>query len=233
MNEKAAIKKKMVILFLLVFQISEGFSLKSEINFNWDYNSLNTASDVKYLSPFEKEIILEINKLRSDPGSYAEDYMTPLRKYYKNKLLFYPGDHPLMTTEGISALNECIRYLKKQQPLPLLYPVEGLCKAAHAHVKDQSHSGKTGHAGSDHSNVKERIERYGRWNVRIAENIAYGKLSVQQVIIYLLIDDGVRSRGHRKNFLNPDFQVVGVAAGNHPRFNNMYVMDFAGSFIDE
>jgi uncharacterized protein YkwD len=69
--------------------------------------------------------------------------------------------------------------------------------------------------------------------VRIAENIAYGGTSARQVIIYLLIDDGVQDRGHRKNFIQPEFKTVGVSVGFHPEYKTMCVMDFAGFFVDK
>jgi uncharacterized protein YkwD len=197
--------------------------------YTWEISKLNTASDAGYLSSLEKEIILEINKLRSDPARYATDFIVPLAKYYKQKFLYYPGDLPLLTKEGVTALHECVSDLKRQRPLPLLFPDYELTKAARDHVKDQSRTGRTGHIGSDRSTMRDRIERYGTWQKRIAENIAYGGKSARQIVIYLLIDDGVRDRGHRKNFLNPELKIVGVAAGSHPEYGMMSVMDFAGS----
>ncbi len=218
------------LLLVLFFQVSLAIAPKNTAHSGWEINTLNTASEANYLSSLEKEIILEINKLRSDPKRYAEDYIAPLAKKYDRRLLYYPGDQPLLTKEGVNALYECVRDLKRQQPLPIIYPSEGLTLAARDHVNDQSKTGRTGHQGSDSSNMRNRIERYGKWEKRIAENIAYGGKTAQQIVIYLLIDDGVRDRGHRKNFLNPDFRMVGVATGNHPQYGLMSVMDFAGGF---
>lgn len=223
-------KTKVTLLLILFVQVSLANVPKSTAHSIWEINALNTASEVRYLSPLEKEIILEINKLRSDPARYAEDFIAPLAKKYNRRLLYYPGDHPLLTNEGVNALYECVRDLKRQQPLPIIYPSEGLSLAAKDHVNDQSKTGRTGHQGSDRSTMRNRVERYGKWQVRIAENIAYGGKTAQQIVIYLLIDDGVRDRGHRKNFLNPDFRMVGVATGSHPNYGLMSVMDLAGGF---
>ena len=220
------------IIFLMIFWAQftwAGNSVPGK-NSAWNYAELNTAANANYLSRLEKEIILETNKLRSNPAKYAEEYIEPLAKSYNKRMLYYPGDKPLITLEGVRALNECVRELKKQSPLPILHPSDGLTKAANDHVKDQSRSGKIGHMGGDRSTTRDRIERYGEWNIRIAENIAYGGISARQIVIYLLIDDGVKSRGHRKNFLHPDYRYVGVAIGEHPYYGNMSVMDFAGSF---
>jgi uncharacterized protein YkwD len=225
-------KTKIMILLVLFCQISlvvKGNPAGN--NTGWDISALNTASGADYLSQLEKDIILEINKLRADPARYATEYIAPLARHYDRRLLHYPGDQKVLTHEGVSALHECVRVLKRQQPLPIMHPSHGLTLAARDHVNDQSKSGKTGHTGGDGSSMSDRIERYGKWQVRIAENIIYGGSMAQQVVIYLLIDDGVRDRGHRKNFLNPDFKMVGVATGSHPKFGTMSVMDFAGGFI--
>lgn len=195
-------------------------------------DNLNTAANAKYLTPIEKEIVYEINLFRSNPSKYAKEVLVPLTQYYERKVLHYPNDKPLKTKEGVHALKECIRDLKNVSPLPLLYPSHGLTKAANDHVKDQGRSGKTGHNGGDRSSSKDRIERYGKWNVTIAENISYGGVTPRQILIFLLIDDGVSDRGHRKSLLNPDFKTVGVSFGSHPTYETMCVMDFAGSFIE-
>ncbi len=222
-------KKRKHSAILLLFLLMK-FYVPTAVGNSWNLTELNTASRADYLSDIEKEIILEINKLRSNPARYAEEYISPLAKHYDRRILYYPGDQPLITREGVSALNECVRVLKKQEPLPLLHPSYGLTIAARDHVTDQSKTGRTGHSGSDKSNMRDRIERYGTWQVRIAENIAYGASTARQIVIYLLIDDGVPDRGHRKNFLNPDFKAVGVATGSHPKYGYMSVMDLAGGF---
>lgn len=195
--------------------------------------NLNTAANASYLSPLEKEIVYEINLFRSNPAKYSDDFIAPLSKKFKGKLLYYPNDQPLLTKEGAKAVNECVSELKKAKPLPILYPNQPLSKAAADHAKDQSRSGKTGHSGSDGSTSRKRIERYGNWQVRIAENIAYGGATARQIVIYLLVDDGQYDRGHRKNFLQPDFKLVGVATSNHPVYKNMCVMDFAGGMTEK
>lgn len=219
---------KICLILLFIFVLNPISAKTNELN-----KTLNTAENASYLTSIEKEIVYEINLFRANPAEYAAKYIAPLAKSYKGKLLYYPNDRPLQTKEGVKALNECIRELKNATPLSIVYPSYGLTKAAEDHVKDQSKTGKTGHKGSENSDSRERMERYGNWKVRIAENIAYGGISARQVIIYLLIDDGIYDRGHRKNFLRPEFKTVGVATGNHPVYEKMCVMDFAGAFIDK
>ena len=114
--------------------------------------------------------------------------------------------------------------------MSVLKPADGLCKATEYLSKDQQKKGGIGHIASDGSAPVNRIMRYGEWNICIAENIDYGSFDPRQIVISLLIDDGVPDRGHRKNILDPCFQFVGVSFGNHPTYQSMCVMDFAGDY---
>ena len=158
-----------ICIAILLLGLSLRVSGKEELK----DRTLNTAVDVNYLSELEKEVVYEINLFRSNPTAYAEKYIAPLAKYYDKKILYYPGDKPILTKEGVSALRECLRALKNASPAPVLYPDKLLTQAADDHQKDQAKTGKTGHIGKNGSNSKIRIERYGKWQVRIAENIAY------------------------------------------------------------
>ena len=220
------LKTTIIILFITLANFAFGNNPKTN-------NELNTAAKANYLSPIEKEIVLEINLFRSNPAKYANDYIAPLTKYYQKNILHYPDDKSIKTREGVKALHECVRELQDASPQPIMYPSQVLTKAASDHQKDQVRTGETGHTGSDNSTLKQRIERYGKWQVRIAENIAYGNSSARQVVIFLLIDDGVKSCGHRKNLLHPAYKTVGVSFGKHPVYGTMCVMDFAGGIVEE
>jgi uncharacterized protein YkwD len=70
-----------------------------------------------------------------------------------------------------------------------------------------SHPGKIhiGHEGSDGSTIATRVSRYGTWRGAIAESIPYGTDLAREIVIQLLVDDGVPGRGHRKNILENQF----------------------------
>ena len=98
------------------------------------------------------------------------------------------------------------------------------------HANDIGPRGIAAHDGSDGSTMKSRIERHGSWNGRIGENISFGKDTGRDIILQLIVDDGVPGRGHRTNCFNPDFNVVGVATGTHKVYNFCCVMDLATEF---
>jgi uncharacterized protein YkwD len=178
----------------------------------------------------EKEVIFELNKLRSDPNKYAQFNLEPMRKAYRGKLFTYSGQISIQTKEGVDALDECIRVLKKTLPVQLLYPSEGLSRASADHVAEQAKNGQFGHIGKDGSNPVSRIERYGNWEICTSENISYGCPDAAQIVMALLIDDDVPDRGHRRNMLDPCIRLAGVSFGTHPEYETMCVMDFAGGF---
>ncbi len=204
--------------------------VKSGGDDGWNLKLLNTAGNANYLSQVEKDVILEVNKFRSDPHRYAELYIKPYRDYYHGNKLDIPGRITIITQEGTKALNNCLSDLMKSKAVPILYPEKGLSLAAKDHARDQEKTGQVGHNGSDGSTMTDRINRYGKWLKTVGENIDYGNSTARDIVISLLIDDGVPSRGHRKNLLNDTFHKIGVSVGPHPLYRNVCVMDFAGDY---
>ena len=190
------------------------------------------ARDAEFLSPLEHAVVSEINKARTAPKDYAS-LLEEYKKYYDKKLLKLPGETPILTKEGGRAVVEAIRYLRSIKPLPPLNPSKGMSSGARDHVEDQGSSGSTRHKGRGGSRPWERVNRYGTWEQSIGENIAYGSDKARNMVMYLIIDDGVSGRGHRKTIFNPDFRVIGVACGHHPTYGTVCVITFAGGYKEK
>jgi uncharacterized protein YkwD len=106
-----------------------------------------------------------------------------------------------------------------------------MSRAAADHCADQI-GGQLGHDGSDRSHGGQRISRYGSWSTTWGENISYSRKTAREVVVALIIDDGTRSRGHRKNIFNPKFNYAGAAFGPHARYRTVCTIDFAGGYAE-
>jgi uncharacterized protein YkwD len=184
------------------------------------------------LSQAEQDLLSEINKARAEPQVYA-GYLEKLKPLFKGKLYTAAGQESgLETQEGWDAVEDAIKFLRAAKPAPALSASEGLRLAAVTHVKDQSASGATGHAGADRMLIEERVKPYGAWQGDIGENLVYGAESAREQILTWLIDDGVKTRGHRRRVMSQDYKVAGVSCGPHPEYGSMCVMAFAGGFTE-
>jgi hypothetical protein len=83
------------------------------------------VSEHPFLSELEKELIEEIGLVRSNPGNYRH-ILERNRIYYRGKKLEKPGSSPIVTKEGVAALDEAAMYLGRVQSSPLS-PCRGAC----------------------------------------------------------------------------------------------------------
>ena len=195
----------------------------------WDIPTLDTARNADYLSEVEKDVVLEMNKARTNPSLYAELYITPRIKKFNGKT--YNGK--LLTQEGATVVEECAKYMAKAKALPLLKAEKGLSLAAQKHSSTQGETSQTGHTGVDGSTPFTRIGKFGTYKAA-GENIAYGTNTGRDIVVGLLIDDGVANRGHRKNIMNGQFDATGVGyTKKHKTYGSVCVITYAGEYKDK
>lgn len=180
---------------------------------------------------FERAVLAEVNFARTEPARYAE-FLAGCRAHYQGNLLALPGEPPTRTREGVAALDEAVQTLRRARPLPPLALSDGLGRAAAELARDQARTGAHGHRAADGSTPFARMSRHGRWHSHAGEAIDYGGLTARRVVFNLIVDDGVRDRGHRLNLLAPDFRVAGIARASHPRYRQMCVIDFAADYTE-
>ena len=161
-------------------------------------------------------VVRELNLARENPRLYAT---------------FAAESRSLHMIEGGRAVDEAVRFLERTRSLPPLTLSTGMCRAAADHCAEQV-GGQLGHDGTDRSSPGDRISRYGSWSATWGENISYSQETARGVVLALIIDDGVRSRGHRKNIFNPKFNYAGAAFGPHARYRTVCTIDFAGGYAE-
>ena len=197
---------------------------------DWALEALSTAEDAEFLDDLEKDVVLHLNMARTDPARYMRDFIEPRLEYFSGVMYREVEGLSLITREGIGAVEECVSDMEDTGPMEPLLPSADISLAALDHALDLSLTGETGHIGSDRSDLSNRLERYGQWLISIGEVISYGPATGREIVIGLLIDDGVPDRGHRTIVLNPNFRLVGIAVEEHRAYGNICVIDFAVDF---
>ena len=183
-----------------------------------------------FLTRLELEVLAELNRARTDPAGYAR-HLESMLGWFQGRNLRPPGSNVFIETrEGPEAVREGIRALRAMRPVPAVTVSRGMSAGARDLVRDQGASGATGHVGRDGSRAAARVNRYGAWQRGLSENIAYGPPTAREVVIGLIVDDGVPDRGHRTNMFDPMVRVVGISCGRHPRFAVMCVIVHAHDY---
>lgn len=179
-----------------------------------------------------QEIYDEISQLRENPKYFAKKLEREFDNYKTNNARHRPGTVPVLTREGLKAVKEAHEELENIDSLPPLQWSEGLATAALSHCNDTGPLGIVGHIGSKETTLQQRIERNGKWSESIAEALDYGSVSGFEVVMSLLVDDGLTTRPHRKALLNPNYSKVGVGASPHSEFKTVACVLFAVSYDD-
>jgi uncharacterized protein YkwD len=177
-----------------------------------------------------RAVIREMNLARQNPALYA-GFVRELRSRMNGDAMVLPGGTRIRTKEGTRALDEAIRFLESSRSLPPFAFSPGMSRAAADHCADQADGG-FGHEGKDRSHAGQRIARYGTFSGSWGENVSYGKSSARDVVLALIIDDGLPGRKHRQNIFNSGFNFAGAAFGRHARFGTACSMDFAGGYAE-
>lgn len=199
----------------LAFLLLLSFPLSTLLAQNpWDQweaqvvRELNTGGEADYLNEEEKKVILFMNMARHDGPLFARTF---LDAYVKEKQV-----------ENNSYLKSLRKDLSKTLGLLPMHLEKDLTAVAQGHALQSGKKGKVGHQDFD----KRFKPLLGNPYNHVGENCSYGYETALDIVISLLIDDGVKDHGHRHNMLSPDFNSIGVAIRPHRSYRTNCVMDF-------
>ena len=196
---------------LLVILIPLNLKSQSAIWDRWEpevVRDLHTGRGIPYMNEEEQKVILFMNMARYDGRLFSETFLDA-----------YVEENQVDNTGYLRSLRKDLAAVSGLAPM---VPEKDLTSVAQGHA---TRSGETGHVG--HKDINKRFaplrgNPYMAWG----ENCSYGFDEAISIVITLLIDEGIKDVGHRKNILNPDYNSVGVAIRPHKSYRVNCVMDF-------
>ena len=184
----------------------------------------------KIIEQIKKQVIIETNRIRTNPKAYIPILEKYLENFDDNILTRPDKNECIETQEGPKAYKEAIEFLKNQKPINEIEFDEEASKVAEEYAKVLSNSGEEEN-GEDEFHIEQRVEKYLDYDYAISENIDFGGSNGIEVIVNLLVDDGVKLRTHRENLFSNKFQYYGVAVATHPEYDYCTVIDYFGDII--
>ena len=182
------------------------------------------------IEQIKKQVIIETNRIRTNPKAYIPILEKYLENFDDNILTRPDKNECIETQEGPKACKEAIEFLKNQKPINEIEFDEEASKVAEEYAKVLSNSGEEEN-GEDEFHIEQRVEKYLDYDYAISENIDFGGSTGVEVIVNLLVDDGVKLRTHRENLFSDKFQYYGVAVSTHPEYDYCTVIDYFGDII--
>lgn len=146
-------------------------------------------------------------------------YLTEIEKetiLYLNLARLYPKDFIKIELSGTSHNHyeaSLIKTLKSMNPMSPMVFDETLYEFAKCYSKEMGDKGTVGH------------NRRKCKNGNFAECCSYGMNTGREVVLQLLIDEGVPSLGHRKICLSERFSKIGVSVHTHKAYGTCAVLD--------
>lgn len=165
-----------------------------------EYAKCNTAAKAIYMTQNERNVIYVLNLMHTNPALFAK---TVLPRF---------GDK---NDENYKSLLDT---LLKVPAMPFLYPDKLCYNSAVCHA---SSSGKVGYVG--HVRQTDACEQKKYYN---AECASYGSGRAVDIVMQLLIDDGVPSLGHRYACMASYYTKLGVSVQPHIGYGQNAVLDF-------
>jgi hypothetical protein len=184
------------LLDLFVYNVKIKSIDEIEANLGWNIKELTTTDGHDYLSPQEKLQYIFINKMRTNPKLFANQYLIHL-------------------IENGSSYKEVYDKLVFSSPFKMLKPNKSLYLAAFDHAVDLGENGSTGHLSTNGNDLRTRLAKYSLNPTYFGENCSYGIKDPLNIIIQLLVDDGNQSRSNRSNLLNEGYNQVGISFHPH------------------
>lgn len=187
-----------------------------ELLAEWARN--DRATWTKLLDPDVRDLGIGIARLQRTP-LYSFLYAVPQADAFQRETA-HLRDLAAVRKEMLDRVNAA----RRREGLRPVRADKVLDQTAQSHGEDMVRRAFFSHRNPDGQLVRERATEAGyKWS-KIGENIAEGQVSVAEVV-----DTWLKSPGHRRNILDPDFEELGVGLALGPsqgRWRILWVQNF-------
>ena len=168
------------------------------------------------LTDYDKNLIREVNQLRTNPVKYAEK-LEKAKQYFNGTVWEHPDlKAGIATQEGAAAYDDAIRFLKAAKPVGGLIPSKGLMNIAKEMCRTYQRDNEV--------DIDALIAKYGEHDGEFCPLIEYGGRNPEMTVINLLVCDGDKTRGYRKSLFEKKKKKIGVSNGTHKMFKTISVI---------
>jgi len=203
-----------IFLTLFFYSFQDGGRVKDNSPlavFSPEWNDLRfekcyTARSTNYLTTEEKDVIHILNLVRTDP-----------KLFERTVLQNYPAYVKRLNLNNVPEFSSLVKTLKTMEAAAILTPDEKCFESAKCHAIS---SGKKGYVG--HNRLTSQCKDSKHFG---AECCNYGHSKALDIVISLLIDQGVPSLGHREICLG-NYSRIGVSIQPHEGYGYNSVLDF-------
>jgi len=177
-----------------------------------------------------QDILDELNFVRTNPKGYIRVLKEHLKTF--DGMVYMDEAGTLVSSfEGVQVVYECIDVLKNTSPMQALTMNNSLCRASLWFAKDVAYYDGQGYNGSDGSSSSDRAKRNGFIGKYITEMLSYGRFTARDIVLGLLINDGLKDRPNRKIILNKYIDQIGIGvAFGHSEWDSVIVLNLGTSF---
>ena len=169
----------------------------------------------------EKEIIEQVNILRSNPAGYSSKIESYIN-YFNGPILKIPEINvQIRTQEGDIPYKETVDFLKNEEPKNPLVPSKALCEIA-KEILDKIVDSETGEI--DEAEAENIIDKHGSFSGKFTRAMDFGGFTSEQVVINFLVCDGDTDRTQREPLLGKGLKKIGVAFGKHSIYTTVCVL---------
>ena len=194
--------------------------------------NVNPALRIRDFYSFGMQVLNEINFARMHPDEFVEK-LEELRSTIRDDNCLYLEGIPFLYTNLKGSLDDAIRFLHKQNPLPGLIHNTTITQACD-YLLDELiiHDGLDDEQSSKYS-LENRLSKFGIPLGQSYELIDYGMFDPEFIVINFILCDGDTQKYERNVIFNPKIKCLGIASSLLPSDKICTVINFCEDFYDK